>query len=96
MLLDLPREIKEFRFNEYWRWAVAIGVVFVALTWYAARLELMPIVEPEVASQTVAGNLSVVGTALFTEFTLPFEIVSLILLAAIVGAVAVARKKTES
>jgi len=96
MLLDLPSEIKEFRFNEHWRWAVAIGVVFVALTWYAARLERMPIVEPEVASQAVAGNLSVVGTALFTEFTLPFEIVSLVLLAAIVGAVAVARKKTES
>lgn len=96
MLLDLPSEVKGLRFNEYWRWAVAIGVVFVALAWYAASLELMPVMKSEVTSQATAGNLSVVGTALFTEFTLPFEIVSLVLLAAIVGAVAVARKKTES
>jgi len=96
MLLDLPSEVKGVRFNEYWRWAVAIGVIFVALAWYAASLELMPVGESEVTSQATAGNLSVVGTALFTEFVLPFEIVSLVLLAAIVGAVAVARKKTGS
>jgi NADH:ubiquinone oxidoreductase subunit 6 (subunit J) len=33
--------------------------------------------------------------ALFTEFALPFEVVSLVLLVAIVGAVVVARRKTE-
>ena len=41
-------------------------------------------------------HVAAVGTALFTEFALPFEIVSLVLLAAIVGAVVVARRKTES
>jgi NADH:ubiquinone oxidoreductase subunit 6 (subunit J) len=34
--------------------------------------------------------------ALFRDFARPFEILSLILLAAIVGAVVVARRKTES
>jgi NADH-quinone oxidoreductase subunit J len=42
------------------------------------------------------GNLSAVGTALFTQFALPFEIASLVLLAAIVGAVVIAKRKTDS
>jgi NADH-quinone oxidoreductase subunit J len=37
-----------------------------------------------------------IGTALFTEFALPFEIASLVLLAAIVGAVVVAKRKTDA
>jgi len=41
------------------------------------------------------GNLAMVGSALFTEFALPFEIVSLVLLAAIVGAVVMAKRKTQ-
>jgi NADH-quinone oxidoreductase subunit J len=41
------------------------------------------------------GSLSAIGTALFTEFALPFEIASLVLLAAIVGAVVVAKRGPE-
>jgi NADH-quinone oxidoreductase subunit J len=37
-----------------------------------------------------------VGMALFTDFALPFEIASLILLAAIIGAVVIAKKKVTS
>jgi NADH-quinone oxidoreductase subunit J len=40
------------------------------------------------------GSLRSIGTALFTEFALPFEITSLILLAAIVGAVVVAKRRS--
>jgi NADH-quinone oxidoreductase subunit J len=40
-------------------------------------------------------SLTEVGTALFTQFALPFEIASLVLLAAIIGAVVVARRKKE-
>ena len=42
------------------------------------------------------GSLSAIGTALFGQFALPFEIASLILLAAIVGAVVIARRKTDA
>jgi NADH-quinone oxidoreductase subunit J len=37
-----------------------------------------------------------VGFALFTEFALPFEIVSLVLLSAIVGAVVMAKRKSQT
>ena len=43
---------------------------------------------------TPQGSLKEIGMALFGPFALPFEIASLILLAAIVGAVVLARKRT--
>jgi NADH:ubiquinone oxidoreductase subunit 6 (subunit J) len=60
--------------------------------------------EPGLATPTPAAtadaaptaHVAAVGMALFTEFALPFEIASLVLLVAIVGAVVVARRKTES
>lgn len=42
------------------------------------------------------GNTQAIGRALFTKFVLPFEIVSLLLLAAIVGAVALDRRRREA
>jgi NADH-quinone oxidoreductase subunit J len=39
------------------------------------------------------GHVEMIGKALFTDFLLPFEITSLLLLVAIVGAVILAKKK---
>ena len=39
------------------------------------------------------GHVELIGKALFTDFLLPFEITSILLLAAIVGAVILAKKK---
>lgn len=39
------------------------------------------------------GHVELIGKALFTQFLLPFEITSILLLAAIVGAVILAKKK---
>ena len=40
-----------------------------------------------------AGHTELIGKAMFTEFLLPFEITSLLLLVAIVGAVILTKKK---
>jgi NADH-quinone oxidoreductase subunit J len=39
------------------------------------------------------GHIELIGTGLYTEFLLPFEIASILLLVAIVGAVVLAKKK---
>jgi NADH-quinone oxidoreductase subunit J len=70
-------------------------LAFAAFAWYARDVALVPSTRPTVGVAS-PGSLSSIGTALFTEFALPFEIASLILLAAIVGAVVVARRKTSS
>lgn len=96
MLLDLPSETAGRRFGAHWPLAVAAGAAFALLSARAYEPGLAPprqVVTVETAS---TGNLAAVGTALFTEFVLPFEIVSLVLLVAIVGAVVVARREPES
>ena len=96
MLLDLPREAAGPRFGAHWPLGAAAGLAFAALAWRARGPGLLPTVERTAAGGPPLGSLSAVGTALFTEFALPFEIASLILLAAIVGAVVVAKRKIES
>ncbi len=94
MLLDLPSESARSRFGAHWPLGAAGGVVFAALTWYANRSGLEPATDPAAAGERGLGTLSAIGTALFGQFALPFEIASLILLAAIVGSVVIAKRKT--
>jgi NADH-quinone oxidoreductase subunit J len=53
---------------------------------------------PSTSSGLVAGatNIQNIGTALMTTFTFPFELVSLALLVALVGAIVIARKDPEA
>jgi NADH-quinone oxidoreductase subunit J len=95
MLLDLPREEAGRRFGAHWPLCTAAGFAFAALAWYAREPGLLPAAPRAAPGGPSIGSLSSVGTALFTEFVLPFEIVSLILLAAIVGAIVVAKRKTH-
>jgi NADH-quinone oxidoreductase subunit J len=95
MLLDFPREEAGPRFGGHWPFVVvAAGLTFAAVAWVVADSGAVP--APAESVRLPSGNLSAVGIALFTRFGLPFEIASLILLAAMVGAIVVARRKTES
>ena len=91
MLLDLPDEEARPRFGNHWPFAAAVGLSFAALAW-VARIET-PGPERMASAGAPLGSLSEVGKALFGPFALPFEIVSLVLLAAIVGAVVLARRR---
>ena len=95
MLLDLPREAGP-RFGAHGPLSAAAGLAFAALLWHAREPAPVLTAEGTAAGGPPRGSLSAVGTALFTQFALPFELASLILLAAIVGAVVVAKRKTES
>ena len=96
MLLDLPREQAGARFGTHWPLGAAAGLMFAALRWSASQSDLGPPAAPPPEGGPALGSLAAVGTALFTEFALPFEIASLILLAAIVGTIVIARRRRES
>lgn len=96
VLLDLPSETARARFGAHWPLAVAAGVVFAAVAWFAYDPLLAPAAEVMASGVPSPTGLAVVGTLMFGQFALPFEIASLILLAAIVGAVVLARRKTEA
>jgi NADH-quinone oxidoreductase subunit J len=92
MLLDLPAEAAARRFGVHWPLCVAAGLAFAALAWYAEIPALVPPPPPVAAGIPSSGNLAAIGTVLFTQYALPFEIASLVLLAAIIGAVVVAKR----
>jgi NADH-quinone oxidoreductase subunit J len=107
MLIDLPGEEARPRFARHWPLAAAGGLGFVALTWLVSaplpgslagfnRRAGTEQVGVGFATEGLAtGNLAEMGKALFGTFALPFEIAGLVLLAAIVGAVVLARGRTE-
>ena len=99
MLLDLSEEETGPRFGAHWPLAAGVGTSFAALAWLAQieRFDHTSSVSASmVAKDPPLFSLSQLGRELFGPFALPFEIVSLILLAAIVGAVVLARSPTHS
>ena len=106
MLLDLPGEEARPRFGKHWPFAAAVGLSFGALAVLALvgkTLDQVGAGGPPAVSRAETpavsrveppqGSLEEVGMELFGPFTLPFEIASLVLLAAIVGAIVLARRR---
>jgi NADH-quinone oxidoreductase subunit J len=97
MLFNLPREEKEERFQKQWLFGLGVSAVLaVFLVLIAGNIT----VTPPPGQYTVEvlrseGAIMTVGKVLYSEFLLPFEIASLILLVAIIGAVVLAKKRIE-
>jgi NADH-quinone oxidoreductase subunit J len=92
MLVNLERTVQEKPFNKQWlvgiAAAIALGVMFVAI--YAKGQALFP--EPPMALPE-AENTQRIGTMLYGNYMFAFEIASLLLLVAIIGAVVMAKKR---
>jgi NADH-quinone oxidoreductase subunit J len=73
----------------------ALGVFTLFLTcWFLIKGSVTGPVGPMDHAMVIKqGHVEMIGKALFTDFLLPFEITSILLLAAIVGAVILAKKK---
>jgi NADH-quinone oxidoreductase subunit J len=97
MLFNLPREEKEQRFQKQWLFGLGVGavlVVFLVLTTGTITV-VPPPGQYTVEAIRSEGAIMTVGKVLYTEFLLPFEVASLILLVAIIGAVVLAKKRIE-
>ncbi len=99
MLIDLPDEDARPRFGQHWPFAALVGLSFAGLGWLALsdmRLfdgGLAAAPSPAAANGPPLGSLEDLGMQLFGPFALPFEMASLVLLAAIVGAIVLARRR---
>ena len=73
----------------------AMGVFILFLTcWFLIKGSMTGATGTMDTAQVIKyGHVELIGKALFTDFLLPFEITSLLLLAAIIGAVILAKKK---
>ena len=99
MLISLERSTVERQFNRQWMIAlVAAAALIVEFAYGIYRGKdsfVLPPADAQITADSLTGNTQVVGTALFTSFLLPFEIASILLLVAIVGAVVLAKRKTQ-
>jgi len=66
-----------------------IGIALVLLAWNAE----VPVGEGPAPTEFPPGSGAEVGRLLFTEYAFPFEIVSVILLAGMIGAIILAKKR---
>ena len=92
MLISIEKAEREYRFNRQWHVAGAATVVLAALFVYV-YLRGPNIFPPHAAVLPEGLNTQQIGNALFVEYLLPFEIASLLLLVAIIGAVVMAKKR---
>ncbi|PYT21107.1 MAG: NADH-quinone oxidoreductase subunit J [Acidobacteria bacterium] len=93
MLLDLPDEEARPRFGAHWPLAAAVGLCFATLAWLARVGAGVAPATRVAAEGPPQGGLAAIGMALFGPFALPFEMASLLLLAAIIGAVVLAGRR---
>jgi len=99
MLVALNRSGAERQFNRQWLLAlVTSGILIFEFAYVIYKGRETFVLPAAVAAPPIpaAGNSQMVGTALYTTYLLPFEIASILLLVAIVGAVVLAKKKTQA
>lgn len=88
MLTRAPIGSSNFDNDQKWLAALCAGALFGVTSWIV--LEAFEGQEIDLASRKP--QVEAVGEAIFSDFVLPFEVVSVLLLAALIGAVVIARK----
>ena len=94
MLVNLDLAAKERQFNRQWLVAlVAVALVGAQIAYFLYRGRGAFRIAEVGAALPSLGNTEVLGDALFSEYLLPFELVSVLLLVAVVGSVVMAKKR---
>ena len=98
MLIAVERSVHERQYNRQWTIALITSGILVAEIIYglAKGGESFALPRPVPPAASVPGNSELVASALYKNYLLPFEIASVLLLVAIVGAVVLAKKKTQA
>ena len=95
MLLNLREEDTKKKFLSQWPLGLITGIVFIMFfILILGKIAVFPAPgKYSVEFIKSEGIMMTIGKVLYTEYLLPFEVVSLILLVAIIGAVVLAKKK---
>jgi NADH-quinone oxidoreductase subunit J len=96
MLVNLDQAAKERQFNRQWMVAlVAVALVGVQAGYFIWKgkdaFHIADTALPQ--SGPAIGNTEAIANSLFTQYLLPFEVVSVLLLVAVVGSVIMAKKR---
>ena len=98
MLLNVPKDQPLVEKQKGLRYlAIPFAGLMIAEMFYVLRpirLSTLPPIPPGNAEQAVGTTWSI-GTALFTDYLLPFEVTSVLILMALVGAMVLARREGD-
>ena len=98
MLLNVPKDQPQIEKQKGLRYlAIPFAGLMIAEAFYVVRpirLSALPAVPAGNADQAVGTTWSI-GTALFTDYLLPFEVTSVLILMAVVGAMVLARREGD-
>lgn len=94
MLINLDISLHQAQYNRQWWLGLLLALVLGAELSIAIAIGRSHLAFPEVApASALEPSTQLVGKVLFSEYMLPFEIASLLLLVAMIGAVVMAKKK---
>jgi NADH-quinone oxidoreductase subunit J len=95
MLLNLKKDSEESKFQKQWPLSLIIGMLFIIFfVLIISQISVLPPVgEYSIDFIKSEGAMMTTGMVLYTKYLLPFEIASLILLVAIIGAIVLAKKR---
>jgi NADH-quinone oxidoreductase subunit J len=96
MLVNLDQQAKERQFNRQWLVSLAcVAVVGVEIIYFMRKgaSAFQVVKSPAEAVAATEGNTEQIATVLFSQYLLPFEIASVLLLVAVVGSVVMAKKR---
>jgi len=93
MMLNLKEELTAERFIGEWPIGVALGISILMLIYFTISKFIQgPAGQYTIEAIKKETHTKTIGKVLYTEYLFPFEIASLILLIAIVGAIVLAKK----
>ncbi len=96
MLVNLDQAAKQRQFNRQWGIALlCVAVVAIEITYFMRKgaSAFQVVKAPAVITAATEGNTEQIAASLFSQYLLPFEIASVLLLVAVVGSVVMAKKR---
>lgn len=97
LLLDLKEEVLERRYSGLWPLGLVLAAgLFMVIFASIKSFKLGP--QGEFSTDVIVreGHVSAIGKVLYTSYLFPFEIASVVLLVAIIGAIVLAKKRLKS
>ena len=99
VMLIMLMDIGKFEAGSRWQWAVRFGGAVVSVAIMAGLVMLNSVAQRGTWTSwadAATGTTEAIGEALFTTYLLPFEALSLLLVAAVVAALYLARRAEEN
>ena len=94
MLLNVDREVQTARANRFWPWLTAFGVLITAEVALLVLRGAFPAGSGRLMG-AVDTSVKGLGKELYTNYLVPFEVASVVLLVGLIGAVMLAKRREK-